>query len=239
MRKVVGIHSCLEALRVRPKSVKAVYVKKSKKPQVNQIQSIIEMAQKYRIKIIEKDMSFFENVAQTHQGICIEVSDGPQFSWESLENKEKCTLVFLDELEDPHNLGAILRTCWLFGVVAVFVTSRRSASLTPAAAKVASGAAEHVPIVELNNFTAALQDLKNMGFWVYGMSEKAKETVAQTQFSEKSVLIVGAEGKGLRKSTLGFCDQLVALPQVEKSASLNASVAASLVIYEATKSHFS
>lgn len=228
-RIVMGWHSCLEAIKVRPHEISVVYLEDSKKGGASSSDRNVILDHKdLKNKIQFKSKGFFDNWGSGHQGIAVEInSDNPSLDLERLKN-EKNVLVALDEVEDPTNLGNLLRTCWLLGVKGLFVTQDRSVKLTPQVCKIASGGAEHVPLEVVHPLSNTLEDLKEEGYWVYGLDANADQTVYDVQFPDKVVLVAGNEGKGLRKTTLNVCDQLLKIPQVSDVASLN--VATSLAI---------
>jgi 23S rRNA (guanosine2251-2'-O)-methyltransferase len=174
-----------------------------------------------------------------HQGVAAEITPLPPWSEEelfaALEGAAAPLLLALDGVQDPHNLGACLRTADACGVLAVIVPKDRAAQLTPAARKVAAGAAETTPLVTVTNLARTLRLLKEAGLWTVGAeaaSEKGADTV---DFTGPVVLVLGAEGSGLRQLTRQNCDFLVRLPRLGAVESLNVSVAAGMLLYEAVR----
>jgi 23S rRNA (guanosine2251-2'-O)-methyltransferase len=141
-------------------------------------------------------------------------------------------LVVLDGVEDPHNLGAIVRTAHAAGAGAVIVPERRAAGVTDVVAKAAAGALEHLPVVRVTNVNRALEDLKERGMWIYGLDERGTESYDQIDYAKKSVLVLGGEGKGLHEQVRKHCDVLVRIPMAGQISSLNVSVAAGVVLFE-------
>jgi len=143
----------------------------------------------------------------------------------------------LDQISDPQNLGTILRSAAFFGVDAVLILKNRSAELTPLVARVAVGGAEFVKVFRVTNLARSLEILKEHGFWIYGLDERGEKSLAETDFDEKTVLVVGAEGEGLRHRTKQICDVLVSIrggrPGLE---SLNAGVATAVALGEVFRS---
>lgn len=215
----------MEALSVHPDWVEEVFVQEGK---TQQLADFVQLAQKKSLKVKERKRTFFADLSEGHQGVAVSMKDRPR--WDG-KLKERSVVAFLDEITDPHNLGAILRTAWLMNVEVLFVPKNRAVGLTPTVCKVASGGAEHVPIEEAH-FTSQAEDLKKQGYWIFGLSEKGGQTLPQMKLPEKVALILGAEGSGLRTSTQKLCDELVRLPQSSAKASYNASVAFSLATYE-------
>jgi len=146
--------------------------------------------------------------------------------------KDARLLVMLDGIEDPHNLGAILRTAHAAGAAAVIVPERRSAPLTETVSRVAAGALEYLPIARVTNVSRALEDLKEKGFWVYGLDERGSHVYDELKYLTPTVMVLGAEGQGLHENVKKHCDFLVSIPMAGAVSSLNVSVAAGVVLFE-------
>ncbi len=140
--------------------------------------------------------------------------------------------VVLDGVEDPHNLGAIIRTAHAAGAAAVVIPERRAASLTDTVAKASAGALAHLPVVKVGNVNRALEELKQKGYWIYGLDERGKESYDAVDFAAPTAFVLGAEGKGLHELVARHCDFLVRIPMAGAVASLNVSVAAGVVLFE-------
>lgn len=233
-RWVVGFHAVREALLARPQWVKSLYVLDGK----NLDSDFARCVESSGVSPRPRGPKFFADLSSVHQGVAAEMKERPRFRWDlmSEEGSPSVLLGFLDGLKDPHNLGAILRSSWLLGVAGLFVPKDHSVGLTPTAAKVACGAVEHVP-VESCHFGQTLKSLKEQGFWVYGASANGSKSIGEVQMSPRSIMVLGSEGRGLRKSTEKLCDELVALPQAVSQHSFNVSVAFSLITYEYTRQH--
>lgn len=171
-----------------------------------------------------------------HQGIAIEVEPLPEHMIEDLlswaEGRESAIIVVLDQITDPHNVGAILRSAAAFGALGVVAPDRNAPDETGTLAKSASGALERLPVVHVTNLARALDQLKAGGFWVAGLDGGAETTLAGAKLSGKTALVLGAEGEGLRRLTREHCDLLVKLPQTDLVESLNVSNAAAVALYE-------
>jgi 23S rRNA (guanosine2251-2'-O)-methyltransferase len=141
-------------------------------------------------------------------------------------------LVMLDGVEDPHNLGAIVRTAHAAGAGAVVIPERRAAGLTDVVAKAAAGALEHLPVVRVTNVNRAMETLKEAGYWIYGLDERGEEAYDSVDFAEKAAVVMGGEGKGLHDQVRKHCDLLLHIPMAGKISSLNVSVAAGVVLFE-------
>lgn len=144
-------------------------------------------------------------------------------------------VVVLDQINDPHNIGAILRSAAAFDIDALIVQDRRAPGETGTLAKAASGALEHVPIVQQTNLKRAIEHLKDMGYWCVGFDSEAESAVSEVNWSAPTAIILGAEGKGLRRLIREACDQFVCLPTKPPIASLNVSNAAAIAFYEARR----
>lgn len=234
LRWIMGTHAVHEALKVHPHWVTELVVMEGKK---NDDDPLIKLAQSNRVSIKQKGPKFFNQMGDGHQGVAAALNQRPQWDADGVFERPESLVVFLDGITDPHNLGAMLRTAWLLGVEALFIPKNRAVDLTPVVCKVACGGAEHVP-VESCHFQSQLQWFKDQGYWVYGLSEKGKTLLPKIKTPEKAVLIVGAEGEGMRSSTTNFCDELLAIPQVNSGSSYNASVAFALTAYEFTRNRW-
>lgn len=177
-----------------------------------------------------------ESNSKKHQGIIAFASPQKFTTLKELliktQKKEKSLLIILDELEDPHNLGAIIRSGEALGADGIIHPKRRSVKITNAVIKSAQGAQEYIPVIQVNNIISAINEIKDNNYWVYGLDGEAKIDLNKTDFALKSVLIIGGEGKGLSRLAKENCDFLIKIPMFGKIPSLNASVAAAISIYE-------
>ena len=231
LRWVVGLHASQEALKIHPQWVREVLVEEGRN-----LPSINNLAEKSKLSVKNKGKKFFNSLAQDHQGVAVALNNRPRFQ-EAVIHQKKSLVAFLDGITDPQNLGAILRTAWLLKVDGLFIPKNRRVDLTPTVCKVASGGAEHIP-VESCQFQSQLEWFKKKGYWVYGLSEKSKDSFPAQKLNQKTVLIFGSEGTGLRHSTEKFCDQLLTLPQATPETCYNVSVAFALGVYECQRLNF-
>jgi 23S rRNA (guanosine2251-2'-O)-methyltransferase len=167
-----------------------------------------------------------------HQGVCAEVSEFVYSSGADLLAVKDPFLVVLDEVTDPQNLGAVCRTAEVAGATGVVIPERRSAEVTPAVCKASAGAVEHLPIARVRNLADFLTDAKAAGAWTYGAAAEAKTGYRSPDYRGGVVLVLGAEGRGLRPRVASLCDDLIGLPVRGKLDSLNVSAAAAVVMYE-------
>lgn len=179
-------------------------------------------------------------VAGVHQGVVAQVGESREWTEADLMTQLSAGdkppfLLVLDGVTDPHNLGACLRTADAVGVQAVIVPKDKSAALTPTARKVASGAAETVPLVRVTNLARFLRSLQDEGVWLIGTAGEATSTLYQADFTGPVALVMGAEGKGLRRLTREHCDLLINIPMQGHVDSLNVSVATGVCLYEALR----
>jgi 23S rRNA (guanosine2251-2'-O)-methyltransferase len=165
-----------------------------------------------------------------HQGICAEVEPYEYADPDTLLAAEDAIVIALDEVQDPHNLGAICRVAEVAGAAGVVIPERRSADVTPAVCKASAGAVEHLAIAKVRNLADFLIDAKGNGAWVYG-ADKTGIPYDQPDYTGKVVLVLGAEGKGLRPRVASACDELVALPVLGRVESLNVSTAAAALVF--------
>lgn len=168
---------------------------------------------------------------EAHQGLCAEVGDYPYVDVDAILARTDPLIVALDELQDPQNVGAICRTAECVGADGVVIPERRSAEVTPAVCKASAGAVEHLHVARVRNLADFLGDAKDAGAWCYGAAVDGAAPYLQPDYRGCCVLVIGAEGRGLRPRVAGACDQLVALPLRGHVQSLNASAAAAALLY--------
>lgn len=168
-----------------------------------------------------------------HQGIVLEIEDYKYSKLDSVYNDN--FVVILDHLEDPHNFGAIIRTCEAAGVRSIIIPKDRSVEVNSTVMKVSAGALSNVNIVEVSNLVNAIKKLKDSGFWVYGTDMEDAEIYTDVEYASKTAFVIGAEGNGISRLIRENCDFIVKIPLIGKINSLNASVAAGIVIYEVVR----
>ncbi len=204
---------------------------------INEARELLIMARPTP-KIIERqELDRLTPPGSVHQGIVLEVGPLPEWSLDALiaGDNPPDLLVMLDQVTDPHNVGAILRSTAAFGAGAVIMTERNAPSTTGVLAKSASGALECVPMIHVVNLARALDELKQAGYWCIGLAEEGERTLAEHDLTGRTVLVMGAEGEGLRQLTRKKCDELARLPTGGYIGSLNVSNAAAVALYEARR----
>ena len=224
-----GIHPVLEALRAHSPLNRVLISKGVSGPR---IQEIVEAcrAQSVPVRFEPREALDRASGGAVHQGV---VALGAAHRFVELEDVPAgAPLVVLDSVEDPHNLGAIVRTAHAAGLGAVVVPERRAAGLTEAAGKAAAGALEHLPVVRVGNLSHALEQLKKRGYWIYGLDERGERAYDQVEYTEPVAFVLGGEGKGLHQLVSRHCDFLVRIPLAGRISSLNVSVAAGVVLFD-------
>lgn len=180
------------------------------------------------------------SLTNAHQGVVAYVSAHNYKTIEDMfdlaeSRDEKPFIIILDELEDPHNLGSIMRTAECVGAHGIIIPKRRSVGLTGVVAKTSAGAIEYIPVAKVSNIVQTIEELKKRGLWIYGADMKGKENFYDSDLKGSIGLVVGSEGKGISRLVKEKCDVLLKIPMKGKVSSLNASVAASILMYEILK----
>ena len=226
MDKIYGRKPVLDTLDTDIKIYKAYILKQNSKL----VNKIIKKLEEKNIEISFVDKRFFDKIDINHQGVMIEVES---FKYESLDdlNDEK-RLIILDQIEDPHNLGAIIRSAESFGFDGVVIPERRSASVTSTVYKTSAGAINNIKVYRVKNLTRSIKDLKDKGFWIYGLAGEADSSIDKADLTGKVGLVIGNEGSGISRLVRDNCDMLVNIPMLGRVNSLNASVAAGISMYE-------
>ena len=196
------------------------------------VQEVIELARQSGTPVRFEERDALDRLASTraHQGV---IALGAAKQYADLEDVAPASalIVVLDGVEDPHNLGAIIRTAHAAGAGAVVIAERRAVGLTDTVAKAAAGALEYLPIVRAGNINQALRSLKDMGYFVFGLDERGDMAYDTVDWPDHAVVVMGAEGKGLHDLVRRNCDALLRIPMAGKIASLNVSVATGIVLF--------
>lgn len=226
MDKIYGRKPVLDTLDTDIKIYKAYILKQNSKL----VNKIIKKLEEKNIEISFVDKRFFDKIDINHQGVMIEVES---FKYESLDDlSDEKRLIILDQIEDPHNLGAIIRSAESFGFDGVVIPERRSASVTSTVYKTSAGAINNIKVYRVKNLTRSIKDLKDKGFWIYGLAGEADSSIDKADLTGKVGLVVGNEGSGISRLVRDNCDMLVNIPMLGRVNSLNASVAAGISMYE-------
>lgn len=239
LERVYGLHAVEALLRHHPKRVKQVWLAEGRGDP--RVRVLLELAEQARVRVGQCERREMDAwVEGVHQGVVAEVS--PSQVWgetmleELLDRAEGPPLLLvLDGVTDPHNLGACLRTADAAGALAVIVPKDKAATLNATVRKVACGAAEVVPLVAVTNLARSLEKLQQRGLWVVGTAGEAEQVIYAQDLTGPTVLVMGAEGKGMRRLTREHCDFLVRLPMAGSVSSLNVSVATGVCLFEALR----
>ena len=235
MHYIYGINSVSEALKARGRAFE--WVGMAKERHDLRLQRLIEDCRRLSVPVRFMQRSELDRMAGhvAHQGV-VAATSAKQYS--DLDDvigakRGKYSLVIvLDGVEDPHNLGAILRTADAAGVDGVIIPERRAASVTGTVTKASAGASEHLPIAKVTNIARTVEELKDRNIWTVGLDEHGKQAYDALDYKMDCALVLGAEGKGLHDLVKKKCDFLVSIPMLGKVPSLNVSVAAGVVLYE-------
>ena len=244
MDVLYGLHPIEEAVRANAKSLDHVLIARERKDE--RLERLTRQCREAGIRVMTESRQQLTRVAgtETHQGAVAMVRERRLLALEDLIGRPGTTLpadaghqflLALDGVEDPHNLGALLRTCDGAGVNGVLLTERRSAPLSAVAAKTSAGAVEHVRIARVTNLVRALEQAKERHFWVIGLDERGAMDYTDFDFETNCVLVLGREGEGMHDLVRKTCDHLLRIPMAGQVSSLNVSVAGAVVMYEAMR----
>jgi 23S rRNA (guanosine2251-2'-O)-methyltransferase len=234
MSLLAGIHPVREALRAGLPLDRVLVAKGAAGPR---LQELIELCRERGIPVRFEPRAQLDRTAggAMHQGV---IALGAAERYGSLEQTTAARglHVVLDGVEDPHNLGAIVRTAHAAGAAAIVIPERRAAGLTETVARAAAGAVAYLPVVRVGNISRALEELKERGYWIYGLDERGDQPYDRVEFTAPTAIVLGGEGRGLHQTVARHCDFLVSIPMAGGStggvASLNVSVAAGVVLFE-------
>jgi 23S rRNA (guanosine2251-2'-O)-methyltransferase len=238
MNILYGINTVTEALRARGRAFEWVGVAKERHD--IRLQRVIEECRKIGVPVRVLPRVELDRMAGNagHQGL-VAVTSAKQYSdlddLVAARRGEHSLIVVLDGVEDPHNLGAILRTADAAGADGVVIPERRAAGVTGTVAKTSAGASEHLPVAKVTNVSRALEELKSKELWIVGLDERGAQTYDSVDYKMHCAIVLGAEGKGLHDLVRKHCDLVVSVPMLGKVASLNVSVAAGVVLFEVVR----
>lgn len=235
--RIEGRNPVMEALKSGT-NIDKIYIQKGEAQ--GSVIKIRKIAQEKRIPLVEVDKRKLDEMSNSHshQGVIAQVSPVDYVSVEEIlkraeQKGEAPFVVVLDEVEDPHNLGSVIRTANGAGVHGIIIPKHRSAGITATVAKVAAGACFYTPVARVTNLVRTIQDLKEKGVWFYGADMAGEKSVFETDFSGGVGIIVGNEGKGISRLVKEECDFLVQIPMHGEIESLNAAVSAGIFMYQA------
>lgn len=235
-----GIHTVAALLRCQPERIQSLWLEQNKNN--SRTDQLIEQGHKFGISVQQVHRNKLDLLCEgtQHQGIAASCSATELVDENDLvqlltDPPTPPLLLILDEISDPHNLGACMRTADAAGVDAVILPQRHSAPLTPTVHKIASGATVRLKIVKTTNLARFIDTIKKVGVWVYGTEEKSSHSIYQSNLTQASAIVMGAEGQGIRRLTQERCDHLYSLPMLGSVESLNVSVATGIFLYEAVR----
>ena len=234
---IFGLHAVEAVLQQRPEAVLTLWVQTDRDD--GRLGKLIKLASTFGVSIEKVHRSQLEKVLPLdarHQGVAAQTKGLETSSEQDLDvivekAGDSLLLLVLDGVQDPHNLGACIRTANASGAHAVIVPKDNATGLTPVARKVASGAAERTPFIQVTNLSRTLKSLQTLGVWIYGADGDAEQNIYVMDFKRPVALVLGAEGTGMRRLTRESCDELVAIPMYGSVESLNVSVAAGVCLY--------
>lgn len=236
---IAGRNAVMEALKAE-RPLDSVWIARSDAPErKGSLGAIMARCRERGIPVKETDSRKLDAMAANHQGVialaaCKEYVDVEDILAIARDRNEPPFVIVCDELEDPHNLGAILRTAEAAGAHGVIIPRRRSVGLTGAVYKSSAGAVEYVPVARVTNLTDTLRQLKEAGLWIYGLDMDGSDWCA-TDLTGAMALVVGSEGRGISRLVKQHCDFILSLPMAGHINSLNASVACGIVLYEVAR----
>jgi 23S rRNA (guanosine2251-2'-O)-methyltransferase len=240
MDHLTGIHAVREALEAaRP--LDRIVIAKGR--QDTRTEEIVQLARRAGVPVRFEDRGQLDRLVNSkdHQGVVALAAARPASSLEDIiaagngPNSEKGLIVLLDGVEDPHNLGAIIRTSLAAGAHGVVVPERRAAGLTDTVSRASAGALSHLPVAKITNLARSMEELKEAGYWLIGLDEKADKGYTEVDYTGAVGIVLGGEGQGLHELTRKRCDFVVSLPTSGPVKSLNVSVAAGVVLFEARR----
>lgn len=233
---IIGRHPAVAALKAKDQEINKVFIQEGLRSDA--IGEIIQLAKRRRLVISTVPKTKLDQMSdhQNHQGVILAVAAYHYASLDDLfdraeERNEAPFFLILDQLADPHNLGSILRTADAAGVHGVIIPKRRAVGLTEVVAKTAAGAIEHVPVARVTNLVQTAKELKTRGVWLFGTDMRGTD-YRHWDAKGAVALVIGNEGKGISKLLKQSCDEMLTIPMIGHVQSLNASVAASLLIYQ-------
>lgn len=234
-----GIHALESVISREPERLIELFVLKGRDD--DKLRNMINQARRFGVSVqfVQRKVLDDKVKGEQHQGVVAKAKPGRVYDEKDLddtiEQHDNPFILVLDGVTDPHNLGACLRSADAAGVHAVVVPKDKSANLTPTARKVACGAAETVPLIQVTNLARTLRNIQEAGVWVIGTAGEAEQLIYEVKLAGPMALVMGAEGKGMRRLTREVCDELIKLPMAGSVSSLNVSVATGICLYEVVR----
>lgn len=240
MNRLTGIHAVREALEAG-RALDRIVIARGRHG--DRIEEIVQLARAHGVPVRFEERRQVDSLAgtQEHQGVVALAAARQTLALKDLLRRtaqpgaERGLLVLLDGVEDPHNLGAIVRTALATGAHGVVIPERRAAGLTESVARASAGALEHLPVARVNNLARAMEELKQAGYWLVGLDERAEKVYMEADFTGAVGIVLGSEGKGLHELVRKRCDFLVSIPTTGPVRSLNVSVVAGIVLFEVVR----
>ena len=233
--RICGVHAVFEALASGRQPIERIHIARESKS--GKLKDILELARVRNIPVRREDRAALDRMAQgeVHQGIVAVCGEISYADFEVLFKTEKPLIIVLDGIEDPHNLGAVIRTAEACHASGIVVPERHSAPLSATVVKASAGASAYVPVVRAKNLVHVIGELKERGLWVIGVDPAGTKDWTSFDYTGPVALVLGGEHRGLRRLVRENCDALVRLPMLGRIASLNISVAAGVVLYEVVR----
>lgn len=238
-RIISGVNPVREAISARPDQIEIIYYSSKDR---SRLSSLLNSCKKLRIKSSSSDKTQLQKLAGTgnHQGIVAIISDFPYAEvydilhcWK--KSGEKALILILDSIQDPHNLGAIIRSAEAAGIHGIIIPADRAAKITSTVEKVSAGAVEHMKIARVVNIARTLEELKKEGLWIIGAEGGVETSLYDADLTVDAAFVVGSEGKGMRPNVQKKCDLMLNIPMRGKINSLNVSVSSAIIMYEAVR----
>jgi len=232
---ICGVNAVYEALVSRHQPIERIHI--ARETHSGKLKQIVDLARECGVPIRKEDRATLDRMAhgEVHQGVVAVSAEVPYSDFDVLFKPDKPVVVVLDGVEDPHNLGAVIRTAEACDASGVVVPERHSAPLSATVVKTSAGASVYVPIVRVKNLVVAIDELKRRGLWIVGIDVGGTRDWTGFDYRGPVALVFGGEHRGLRRLVREHCDVLVRLPMLGKIASLNISVAAGVVLYEVVR----
>jgi 23S rRNA (guanosine2251-2'-O)-methyltransferase len=231
---ICGVHAVHEALAAG-RTIERIHIVKNAHP--SRLKQILDLAREHGVPVRKAEHAVLERMSGgvAHQGVVAVVGEASYASLEKVFEAPTPCVVLLDGVEDPHNLGAVIRTSEASGASGVIVPERHSAPLSAVVAKASAGALAYVPVIRVRNIAATLQELKERGLWIVGVDEEGEKLWTDFDYTGPVALVFGGEHRGVRRLVREHCDVVVRLPMLGKISALNVSVTAGIVLYEVVR----